>query len=171
MLDRGDIPGCTVIPRVGKRQCLSKQTMKDQIDTTARLRRNAPFLPFVRTRLETCYGLSLQKKNLLIVAQTLPGVVLDRLAKRSRDCLMCWFCENWSIIEPLLASKCSQQPRVNLSDSRNSCVCTTPAKDVQTGIDTAVDENIDDFVTHNFCFDMFETPFGSEVGFDFFDIL
>jgi hypothetical protein len=40
-----------------------------------------------------------------------------------------------------------------------------------TAIDTPVDGNADDFAVHDFCFDGFETPFGSEVEFNFFDVL
>jgi hypothetical protein len=32
------------------------------------------------------------------------GLKLDRLAKRNAECLNCWFCEFWRIIEPKLPS-------------------------------------------------------------------
>jgi hypothetical protein len=137
-------PPLIVIPRVGKRHTLSKQAQKDQVLITDRMRQNAPFLDPVRSKLEYLCGASPQKKDLLVVARRLSGpcmVSLDRLAKRSRDCLVCWFCEHWKEIEPQLSALCDQQPRAY--DSRNSCASTKAPHDVKpTG---APFEHVDDF--------------------------
>jgi hypothetical protein len=150
-----NLPPVVVIPRVGKRMKLSKQAEKDHVLISERVFRNQFALPFVRKRLEQFWP-SLQKKDLLIVAQQFPGLTLDRLAKRSRDCILCWFCEHWTAIEPLLSSACIQQPRVSECDSRNSCVCTRP-------------ETVD--FSDDFGFGAFEFPFGSGGAFEFEDVL
>jgi hypothetical protein len=146
----------TVISRVGKRTKLSQQTEKDQILTRDRVFRNQFALPFIRKRLEQFWP-SLQKKDLLVVAQQFPGLTLDRLAKRSRDCLLCWFCEHWMAIEPILFGVGIQQPRVSEFDSRNSCVCTPSTEELE--------------ITDDFGFGAFEFTFGSEGALEFGDVL
>jgi hypothetical protein len=45
------------------------------------------------------------KKDLLVLAHDLcacTGLRVDRLARRHADCLHCWFCQSWRIIEPRL---------------------------------------------------------------------
>jgi hypothetical protein len=89
------------------------------------------------------------------------AISLDRLAKRSRDCLLCWFCENWIVIEPLLVvAECSSQPRIGENDPRNSCACTPE--------EPLVFEREEDF---DFGFAAFESHFGSEERFEFFGVL
>jgi hypothetical protein len=119
-----------VVPRFGKRHTLSEQALKDQDLTADRMRQNAAVLGPVCSRLEYLCGPSPQKKDLLVVARELSvpcHVSLDRLAKRSRDCLLCWFCEHWQAIEPSFSALCSRQPRAY--DSRNSCVSTKVSED------------------------------------------
>jgi hypothetical protein len=163
MSDKDDPPGVIVIQRVGKRMSLSKQAEKDQVLASERLRRNGASLAMVRQRLAS-YSPSLQKKELLVVAQRMPGLVLDRLAKRSRDCLICWFCENWGAIEPHLPGLRTLQPRVSDADSRNSCVCARIHPE-------AAGEAADDFEEGAFGFGAFESPFEIEGGFEFYDVL
>jgi hypothetical protein len=163
MFERDNPPGVTIIARVGKRQTLSKKAEKDRVLTTERLRRNESLLGFVGERLRA-YSAGLQKKELLLVAQSVDCVSLDRLAKRSRDCLLCWFCENWSMIESRLPGcPCVQQPRV-VDDSRNSCVCAESVPE------TAV-EHFDDFDDPLFGFSSFDSPFAFEGGFELYDVL
>jgi hypothetical protein len=140
----GNDPPLIVIPRVGKRHTLSKQAQKDQGLTTDRMRQNAAYLDVIRTKLEYLCGPSPQKKDLIVVARELCGpckVSLDRLAKRSRDCLLCWFCEHWSAIEIQFSAMCGQQPRAY--DSRNSCG-TAKASDDDSQV-PAPFEGVDDF--------------------------
>jgi hypothetical protein len=161
MSEKDNIPRVIVIQRVGKRMTLSKQAEKDRVLTSERMRRNEACLGFVRKRLQL-FSPNLQKKELDVVAQAVPGVSLDRLAKRSRDCLICWFCENWIAIEPHLPGLCIQQPRVSESDSRNSCACTAEGSPAPVA---------DDFDSNTFGFGEFELPFETEGAFAFFDVL
>jgi hypothetical protein len=165
MSEKDNIPRI-VIARVGKRKALSKQAEKDQILICNRVRQNTPALTLITRRLEALYGPPLQKKHLLVVAQQIAGVAalsLDRLAKRSRDCLLCWFCENWPVVETLLAG-CPSQPRVMKSDPRNSCACTPEEPPEPFGKGEDLDFN-------DFDFSSFESPLESEEGFEFFGVL
>jgi hypothetical protein len=138
---------------------LSKQAGKDHVLINEDVFRSQFTLPFIRKCLEQAWP-ALQKKKkkiFLIVAQQFPGVTLDRLAKRSRDCILCCFCENWIAIELLLSTVvCSQQSRVNECDSRNSCVCTRR-------------ETVE--LSDDFGFDAFEFPFRSGGAFEFDGVL
>ena len=123
-----DIRPIFVIHRTGKRRILSNQAQKDQGLTANRLRQNEGKISSVVNRLEYLLGQSPQKKDLLVLARQLCqlcGLELDRLAKRSRDCLICWYCENWAYIEPTFTSMCMMPPRVAF-DSRNSGSCSPP---------------------------------------------
>lgn len=116
------------IPRFGKRKSLSKQTQKDQGFTRARVKRNETQISRIMPILEILCGQNPQKKDLLVLAQEIENhqsIQLDRLAKRSKDCLICWFCENWDAISSKLNELCATRPRSY--DSRNSCVA--PAAD------------------------------------------
>jgi hypothetical protein len=159
-----DNPPRIVIARVGKRASLSKQTEKDQELTAGRIRRNAAALDTVVHRLEMLYGPSLQKKDLLVVARQFTQVSLDRLAKRSRDCLLCWFCENWGVLEPLLFGARSPQPRVNEFDSRNSWGTAPPD-------DAGIFDKVDDFDFTDFGYATFASHLAPEEGFGFGHVL
>jgi len=67
-------------------------------------------------------GKSPQKKALLEFAHQLSAVThipIDRLAKRSRDCLLCWFCENWYLLSPHVPEVVSTAP--------SSPLCSSPS--------------------------------------------
>jgi hypothetical protein len=100
-----------IIHRVGKRMKLSRQGEKDQYLMTARRRMNQANLPFVLSEFRRLMGEAPKKKNLIPIAHRVSlmcEIPLDRLAKRSRDCLLCWFCENWSIIAPRITDLFTQ---------------------------------------------------------------
>jgi hypothetical protein len=66
---------------------------------------NADLFAVVRNKLSFFCGEHPQKRDLLVVGYhlcTLLHIAFDRLAKRSIDCLLCWFCEHWGAIEPSL---------------------------------------------------------------------
>jgi hypothetical protein len=163
MLGTDDVPRI-VIARVGKRQSLSKQAEKDQVLTAERMRRNHQLLDRVTRRLHLISG---QKKELLVVARHLSeaiNVPLDRLAKRSRDCLLCWFCENWRAVESLFAGLCPLQPRVE--HPRNSCAGILQAAATEIRVPF---EEFDDFDFTCFSIPAFKSSLGGEGG--FFDFL
>lgn len=46
-----------------------------------------------------------KKKDALVLASELAKIInvkIDRAATRSKDGLVCWFCENWTQIQPYL---------------------------------------------------------------------
>ena len=93
------------IPRVGKHKELTKQTQKDQFLTSERMKANQLLRPQILHSLKMIFGTPPQKKQLLDLALRISpkiNVRVDRLAKRSRDCLICWFCENWSKVSTVL---------------------------------------------------------------------
>ena len=88
---------------MGKRKTLTSQTQKDQEMTVIRLKQNEAKIGKVTEILESLLGQRVQKKVLLEVAKEVSKktrITLDRLAKRSRDCLICWFCENFEQVLP-----------------------------------------------------------------------
>jgi hypothetical protein len=95
----------------------TKQTKKDRSDTQKRAQENEARWPAIRPRLQNIFGASLLRKDLLAEALKIKTLKLDRLAKRSRICLLCWFCENWTVIEPLLPSRVVWAPNGNGSDT------------------------------------------------------
>jgi hypothetical protein len=164
MSEKDNIPRF-VIARVGKRTTLSKQAEKDHVLINERVRRNRGLMGPVTRRLEV---ISTQKKDLLVVALHVGQIIrvpLDRLAKRSRDCLFCWFCENWGAIEPIFTGLCSLQPRAGCS--WNSCAGAVPVKEEAP----SVYEGLDDFDAFNyFSVSGFGSTLGTEGGFfDFLD--
>jgi hypothetical protein len=88
------------------KKTLTKQAAKDQMLTDERVRRNHSQWAVVQQLLQQYFGPALRRNELLVVARQLKPLTLDRLAKRSRNCLLCWFCENWPDIEPRLPSIC-----------------------------------------------------------------
>jgi hypothetical protein len=94
----------------------TKQTEKDQLETRKRIQRNEAQWCVVKPKLHYYFGTILQRKRLLAVARKIEALKLDRLAKRSRDCICCWFCENWIEIEPILPSFVTPTSQVNESE-------------------------------------------------------
>jgi hypothetical protein len=93
----------------GKRTKLSDQAIEDRVLIQDRVRKNANLMPEVLKELGLLCSESLQKKDLIVIAgkvSTLCNVPLDRLAKRSRDCLICWFSEHWPCIVTTLREVC-----------------------------------------------------------------
>jgi hypothetical protein len=87
---------------------LTRQTVKDRLLTDERVMRNQARRTFVGKALEPHFGPIPRRKDLLVVAREFDTINLDRLAKRSRECLLCWFCENWTVIEPVLPTVCAR---------------------------------------------------------------
>lgn len=47
------------------------------------------------------------------------NIILDRLAKRYNECLICWFCENWSSIAPHLVDYATELLNINENGQNN----------------------------------------------------
>jgi hypothetical protein len=103
------------IQRNGKRRLVSEQTQRDSIRLSERIRRNAGRIRVVESCLEQAYG-RMSMSNLASLADRCVNacqnsIALDRLAKRSRPALFCWFCENWSVIWPVLLQQQTGPPQ------------------------------------------------------------
>jgi hypothetical protein len=86
-------------------QKLTQQTVRDHILIQKRVQQNAAIWRAIEMRLKHYFGPALRRNDLLAAALKIKTLKLDRLAKRSRICICCWFCEHWSEIEPMLAAK------------------------------------------------------------------
>jgi hypothetical protein len=89
-------------PGSTKRRHVSEQTQRDNVRLNDRLRRNTARMTTVEQTLSQ-FGGRRTMMELLCVAHhcvvALNGAVqIDRLARRSRLALMCWFCENWPVV-------------------------------------------------------------------------
>jgi hypothetical protein len=92
------------VQRNGKRRLVSEQTQRDSIRLNERMKRNAGRIPVIEFWLEHACG-RMTMTNLVALADRCVDALdnsigLDRLSKRSRSALICWFCENWSVIWP-----------------------------------------------------------------------
>jgi hypothetical protein len=124
-----------VILRVGKRTKLSDQAEKDHKLINDRARKNGNLMPAVSKELELLCSQSLQKKDLIVVARTvstLCDIPLDRLAKRSRGCLICWFCEHWPDVVTTLRQICRDGVGAQdaQKDKQHGPINSDPALDV-----------------------------------------
>jgi hypothetical protein len=59
------------------------------------------------------------------------GIQLDRIARRSKECLIVWFCENcpWLLVDPLRLTVEQAPPRESLDDDPTDTVETFPWSD------------------------------------------
>jgi hypothetical protein len=94
----------TLIPRSGKRRALSHQTTRDNSRLIERMRRCSEMLKLVEPVLKGPYGKRTMSELLSLAdgcTRVDPGLPpADRLARRSRPGLLCWFCENWGAVAP-----------------------------------------------------------------------
>lgn len=136
------------ITRTGKSKNFSRQTQLDQAMTFKRVKKNESLLPEVVNQLEAILGKSPKKKTLLKFANSLSMVThisLDRLAKRSRDCLLCWFCENWHLF-PIKSINTSTTFPEGLNNSQKRDSFTTFSNN------STVIDSVSDFSSNNISF-------------------
>lgn len=94
-----------VIQRVGKRNDLSEQALQEQAMTNNRIRRCGPKLNIVNKYFEDRFGPKLNFKDLKYIAdQVVKRIPLhvDRISKRNKTAMQCWFTEQWNLIKPIL---------------------------------------------------------------------
>lgn len=87
--------------RTAKKNLLTQQE-KDDIHMAERMARNREMFDTIRMNLTDMFGKRFSKENLLKLARAVSSryrIPLDRLAKRVTNILICWFCENWTIIQ------------------------------------------------------------------------
>jgi hypothetical protein len=74
------------------------QTEKDQEQANIRLRKNFRVYHIMYSILEVITGKVTLNSMLALAEQFAPlkGIRVDRIARRRKNCLICWFCENCS---------------------------------------------------------------------------
>lgn len=81
------------------------QTIRDYKKLQIRMKANEGKLEFVSNYLDDYFGTHVNAQILSSLAKIIidiHGLSLDRLAKRNRSALLCWYAENWDKIEPVL---------------------------------------------------------------------
>ena len=88
---------------------VTRMTSNDRLLVDQRLKNNQGKIDFVTTALLAFFQTKKLTVQLLkplaksIINQS-KEIYLDRLAKRNRHALLCWFCENWSHVLPFIRS-------------------------------------------------------------------
>jgi hypothetical protein len=94
------------IPRTGKRMTVSEQTQRDSARILERVRRNEQSMRIIEDVLARVVA-KRKKRDLLPLAEecvraSCGRLAIDRLARRNRRALICWFCENWGTVSEFL---------------------------------------------------------------------
>lgn len=74
-------------------------------DMMIRVKMNEGNLEIVKYTLINFFGGGFTNAELINIAVYISngiGIKVDRMAKRNRDALLCWFSENWGLIYPIL---------------------------------------------------------------------
>ena len=77
----------------------------------------------VQDYLKGLFGSNVTAITLLSRANTLEkmtGIQVDRLARRNRQALFCWFTENWEVIQPILLSNTSAYQKAHMAAESES---------------------------------------------------
>lgn len=102
-----DQKGVFVIKMNIHKKKITKQQEKDEVLMIERMRKNKGRFELIRRDLMALMGNDFKKKNLLVLAKQISTqykVPLDRLAKRVSNMLLCWYCEFWFVIQPIITS-------------------------------------------------------------------
>lgn len=81
------------------------QTVRDYEKIQKRIQENEGKLQFISEFLDHFFGTHVNTLILNSLAKIIMdkhGLSLDRLAKRNRSALLCWYAENWDKIQPVL---------------------------------------------------------------------
>lgn len=83
------------------------QSMRDHEKIQKRLQSNGVMPDYISAFLEKTYGRYFTSASLLLLANNAVSKLnlsIDRLAKRNRQALLCWYAENWEKISPLISN-------------------------------------------------------------------
>lgn len=86
----------------------SAQAKRDLNRIKRRIEANSPMLKQITDQFVKYIGENITLESLMFLAKTLEekaNIEIDRLAKRRRAALICWYVENWDMIRPLLKSE------------------------------------------------------------------
>lgn len=82
------------------------QTIRDYKKLQIRMKENDGKYQYISTFLDKYFGTHVNTMILNSLAKIITdvhGVPLDRLAKRNRSAMLCWYAENWDKICPVLS--------------------------------------------------------------------
>lgn len=99
------------------------QSMRDQEKIIRRVQLNGLKIDFVAAYIDRYFKTHLTYSPLLALAKKITecsSVKLDRLAKRNRSALLCWYAENWDIAQAKI--KCFDASLLPFLDSSDSVV-------------------------------------------------
>lgn len=101
----------------------TSQSNRDHEMVKSRSSSLGPKLDLVSGQLKRMYGANVTAVSLLHRANNLErilGITVDRLARRNRQALFCWFTENWELIQPILTQNSRKaihiQPIIEFTD-------------------------------------------------------
>lgn len=89
--------------RLRKYKNRSEKCMRDHEQIFQRIRLNGIKMDFVSAYIDREIGYRVTYLSLLSFAMWLTkrlDIKIDRLAKRNRNALLCWYAENWDTIQP-----------------------------------------------------------------------
>lgn len=81
------------------------QSIRDNEKVRKRMKINGPKVEKVSNFIDKLFGTHVTIAILTSLAKLIinkHALVLDRLARRNRSALLCWYAENWDIIHPML---------------------------------------------------------------------
>ncbi|EAX80190.1 hypothetical protein TVAG_285360 [Trichomonas vaginalis G3] len=84
---------------------VSQQNLKDHDEMLMRIQNNGVKMDLVQAILESQFNGKVTIDTLLIFANLMAkkhGLFLDRLARRNKTALICWYTENWNTIQPFI---------------------------------------------------------------------
>lgn len=84
----------------------TKKSLRDHKKISLRVMKTGVKMDLVSECLDRANGSKVTYSNLLNFADKLSKklwIKLDRLAKRNKDALLCWYAENWEFIRPHVA--------------------------------------------------------------------
>lgn len=90
------------------REPKSPQARRDLNRIKRRIEANSGMLKQITNQFVKYIGENITLESLMFLAKSLEekaNIEIDRLAKRRRAALICWYVENWDIIRPLLKSE------------------------------------------------------------------
>ncbi|EAX96331.1 hypothetical protein TVAG_148330 [Trichomonas vaginalis G3] len=92
--------------KLNKHKRSSSQSLRDHDRILKRLQSNSIMPDYVCAYLEKTLKKHVTLASLLSIARPIVNdlnLKMDRLAKRNRDALLCWFAENWDYIYPYIS--------------------------------------------------------------------
>lgn len=85
------------------------QSMRDYETVQRRIKMNGETkIDYVSSFIDKFFGTHVTITILLSLANIVVSqnhIKLDRLARRNRSALLCWYAENWNVIDPILRDK------------------------------------------------------------------